>query len=64
MVPAFSVPCLSRAEAMAEKLRAALSRRDVAIGDFYDVDHAVRRLGLRVRDQDLGPAGADRLTCS
>ena len=37
--------CLSRREAMAEKLRAALSRREPAIRDFYDVDQAVERLG-------------------
>lgn len=30
-----------------------LSRRDVAIRDFYDLDHAVRRLGLRLRDSQL-----------
>jgi len=53
LVPAVLVPCLSREEAMAEKLRAALSRREPAIRDFYDVDHAVRRLGLRVRDPVL-----------
>jgi predicted nucleotidyltransferase component of viral defense system len=44
MVPAVQVSCLSRGEAMAEKLRAALTRRDVAIRDFYDMDYAVRRL--------------------
>lgn len=43
LVPVVPLPCLSRHEAMAEKLRAALSRREVAIRDFYDVDHAVRR---------------------
>jgi len=47
------VPCVSREEAMAEKLRAALSRRDVAIRDFYDIDHAVRRLDFRPRDPAL-----------
>jgi predicted nucleotidyltransferase component of viral defense system len=47
-VPVLAVTCLSRDEAMAEKLRAALSRRDVAIRDFYDVDHAVRLLRLDV----------------
>ncbi len=46
-VPVFPVPCMSWDEAMAEKLRSALSRREVAIRDFYDVDHAVRRLGFR-----------------
>lgn len=49
----FPVACLSRQEAMAEKLRAALSRREVAIRDFYDVDHAVRLLGLRLQDPSL-----------
>lgn len=42
MVAPFAVPCLSFAEAMAEKLRAALCRREAAIRDFFDVDHAVR----------------------
>ncbi len=53
LAPVLPIPCLSREEAMAEKLRAALSRRDVAIRDFYDVDHAVRRLTLRVLDPEL-----------
>jgi predicted nucleotidyltransferase component of viral defense system len=35
------VECLSHDEAMAEKLRAAMCRRDVAIRDYFDVDHAV-----------------------
>lgn len=46
--PLVPVSCLSREEAMAEKLRAALSRRDVAIRDFYDVDRAVQHLGIQV----------------
>jgi predicted nucleotidyltransferase component of viral defense system len=52
-VAPFPLRCLSRPEAMAEKLRAALSRRDVAIRDFYDVHHAVHRLDLRLADPDL-----------
>jgi len=35
---------------MAEKLRAALSRREAAIRDFHDIDHAVHLLGFPVRD--------------
>jgi predicted nucleotidyltransferase component of viral defense system len=46
MVMAISVSCLSLKEAMAEKLRAALSRREVAIRDFYDIDYAIRKLDL------------------
>jgi hypothetical protein len=38
---------------MAEKLRAATSRREAAVRDFYDVDYAVRRLGFRVDDTEL-----------
>jgi predicted nucleotidyltransferase component of viral defense system len=53
LAPPVSVPCLSREEAMAEKLRAALTRRRAAIRDFYDIDHAVRRLGFRPEDPEL-----------
>jgi predicted nucleotidyltransferase component of viral defense system len=42
LVEVYPVLCLSYQEAMAEKLRAALCRREVAIRDFFDVDHAVR----------------------
>jgi predicted nucleotidyltransferase component of viral defense system len=41
LVKAYPVRCLSYAETMAEKLRAALCRREVAIRDFFDVDHAM-----------------------
>ena len=47
-VPGLEITCIDAMEAMAEKFRAALSRRDVAIRDFYDLDHAVRNLPLEV----------------
>ena len=47
LAPTVPLPCISQREAMAEKLRAALSRREVAIRDFYDIDYAIRRLDLR-----------------
>ena len=50
LIPALPLACLSHAETMAEKFRAALSRRDAAIRDFYDVDHAVHRRSYRVGD--------------
>jgi predicted nucleotidyltransferase component of viral defense system len=53
LVDIFLVSCLSHQEAMAEKLRAALTRRDVAIRDFFDVDHAVRNGTLDVQDRTL-----------
>lgn len=40
VVSPFSLTCLSLREAMAEKFRAALSRREVAIRDFYDINYA------------------------
>lgn len=45
VIPGLPLLCLSHAEAMAEKLRAALSRREPAIRDFYDIDRAAQRLG-------------------
>lgn len=45
--------CISKEEAFAEKFRAALSRREVAIRDFYDIDYAVRKLGLQPQDEEL-----------
>ncbi|MCK4415219.1 MAG: nucleotidyl transferase AbiEii/AbiGii toxin family protein [Candidatus Eisenbacteria sp.] len=53
MLPDIPFTCISLAEAMAEKLRAALSRRDVAIRDFYDLHYAVVHLGLDPSDGAL-----------
>lgn len=41
LVPPFPVRSLSRDEAIAEKFRAAMCREEVAIRDFFDVDHLV-----------------------
>lgn len=46
LVYAYPVLSLSYPEAMAEKVRAALCRNEVAIRDFFDVDHAVRSAGF------------------
>jgi len=53
MIPVLPMPCVSRNEAMAEKLRAALSRRDVAIRDFYDIDYALRRLDFHPLEGEI-----------
>lgn len=42
--------CISKKEAFAEKIRAALTRREVAIRDFYDIDYATTQLGLDPMD--------------
>lgn len=48
-VAPFEVPCISWQEAMAEKFRAAMTRLEPAIRDFYDIDHAVRTRKLDSR---------------
>ncbi len=53
LVEAVPVQSMALIEAFAEKLRAALSRRDPAIRDFFDVDWAVQRGLLRPRDRTL-----------
>jgi predicted nucleotidyltransferase component of viral defense system len=53
MVPPLPVRCISRTEAFAEKFRAALTRREPAIRDFYDIDYSVRKLALDPEDQNL-----------
>jgi predicted nucleotidyltransferase component of viral defense system len=45
--------CMSKREAFAEKFRAALSRREAAVRDFFDLDYAVRQLGLQPEDHGL-----------
>lgn len=53
LVPTKKVRCISKMEAFAEKFRAALSRREAAVRDFFDLDYAVRTLGLQPDDADL-----------
>ena len=51
LVEEYPVSCLSYPEAMAEKLRAALTRKEVAIRDFFDTDYAVRNGTLDIGDR-------------
>ena len=53
IVALVSVRCISKLEAFAEKFRAALSRREVAPRDFFDLDYAVRKLELQPDDAEL-----------
>jgi predicted nucleotidyltransferase component of viral defense system len=50
MVMPLPVRSIDKTEALAEKFRAALSRREPAIRDFFDIDYAVRKGGLRTDD--------------
>lgn len=51
LVDACKITSLSYEEAMAEKLRAALCRREIAIRDYFDVDYAIHRSGFDPRDR-------------
>lgn len=53
MVDTLSVVCLSKLEAIAEKFRAAMTRREPAIRDFYDIDHSIRNNEVRYQDDEL-----------
>ena len=53
MVKPIRASCIAKEEALAEKFRAALSRRDPAIRDFYDIDHAVRKHNLNPSNSEL-----------
>lgn len=50
VLPPFPVVCIEFREAMAEKVRAALTRRKPAIRDFYDLDFAIRQGKLDLED--------------
>ena len=52
-VAPIEVRCISKSEAFAEKFRAALSRREPAVRDFFDIDYAVRKIGLLPHDEGL-----------
>ncbi len=45
--------CISKIEAYAEKFRAALTRREAAIRDFYDIDYATRTLEVDIASDEL-----------
>jgi len=38
---------------MAEKMRAALSRREPAIRDFYDMDHVIQKRGFDPQEEEI-----------
>lgn len=52
-VPLFMLPCISRREAFAEKFRAAMTRRDAAIRDYFDIDYGIRKLGINPSEESL-----------
>lgn len=53
LVDKLDLRSISTLEAFAEKFRAALSRREVAIRDFYDLDYAIRQKLFQPEDEQL-----------
>ena len=53
LLPPFKVGVMTLREAYAEKIRAAITRKEPAIRDFFDVFHAVRKKGLNAQDPDF-----------
>lgn len=47
------VTSISRREAYAEKFRAALTRREPAIRDYFDIDYAITQLDLNPSEEEL-----------
>jgi predicted nucleotidyltransferase component of viral defense system len=52
-VPEVLFTCISLPEALAEKVRAALTRREVAVRDFYDLHHVVKNLAFNYQEKSF-----------
>lgn len=64
MVPAVKVRALHLNEAYAEKVRAALTRPEPAIRDFFDIDHALRGGLFNLGEQAMVELVAAKLAVS
>ncbi|MGE0175282.1 MAG: nucleotidyl transferase AbiEii/AbiGii toxin family protein [Oligoflexales bacterium] len=53
LLGAVQVSCLSAREAFAEKIRAALTRKEPAIRDLFDLDYAVQHKKIELNDAEL-----------
>jgi len=53
LIPIFTVRAMAMREAYAEKVRAALTRKEPAIRDLFDLFHAVRKIKLDLDDHDF-----------
>jgi predicted nucleotidyltransferase component of viral defense system len=53
LLPNLTVGIMTMREAYAEKVRAALTRKEPAIRDFFDVFYAVRQIGLDTHDPEF-----------
>jgi len=53
LLPTFTVSAMALREAYAEKFRAAMTRKEPAIRDFFDLDYAIRKRRLDSHDPDF-----------
>jgi predicted nucleotidyltransferase component of viral defense system len=53
LAPLIKTRCLTKEEAYAEKIRAALTRNRLAIRDFYDIDHAIKNSLIDLGNMDF-----------
>ena len=61
LVPDIDLTTLSMKEAIAEKLRAALTRLEPAIRDFFDIDYLASRNKMDLNDRHLFELLAEKL---
>src|SRR4030042_97082 len=61
LVPDIDLTTLSMKEAIAEKLRAALTRLEPAIRDFFDIDYVASRNKMDLNDRHLFELLAEKL---
>lgn len=60
----FPVTTISKKEAFAEKIRAALSRKEPAIRDYYDLFYAIKENLINLDDSELLRLAAEKLVFS
>ena len=53
LLPAFPVRAMAAREAYVETARAALTRKEPAIRDFFDLFYAVHKMGLKLHDREF-----------
>jgi predicted nucleotidyltransferase component of viral defense system len=62
LIEPYSIQCLTKTEAYAEKLRAALTRAKPAIRDIFDLDYALRNQVIDFADKQLQNLAKIKLT--
>ncbi len=62
LIDPYPVKCLTKVEAYAEKLRAALTRTKPAIRDIFDLDYALRHKILDLNDKEFQQLAQRKLT--